>query len=314
MRQRGNQWHSESLQTFASASYRSFDEILSVYLAPLKEKPEVASFGIAGPVENQRVRATNLPWEIDAAHLTTTFGWASTWLMNDLEAMAWGIDALDAQGIKMISAGSPRSGNRALIAAGTGLGESILFWDERAQVHRPSPSEGGHVDFAPRDEEEIGLLRFAMARHARVSYERLVSGTYGFRLITEYLCECCSFARDPEIEAAILQKADLGALIARLAEAGHPLACKVLSMFFSMLAAEAGNLALKAMAVNGVWIGGGIALKNQGWLTRPEFLDAFAAKGRFSPMVRAIPIHLITDPLVSLKGAAIGGTQGLSVG
>ncbi len=260
-----------------------------------------AVLGIAGPVVDNRSDTTNLPWNVDGARLGDALG-APVRLLNDLEATAWGLDQLEGADLATLQPGRPAYGNRALIAAGTGLGESILpFLGDRWHA---SPSEGGHTDFGPRDAVEDALLVWLRARYGRVSYERILSGPG--------LADLFRFHRDaglgdePRAFAAAFDAADdPAAEVTRGALDGScERARRTLERFVAVFGAEAGNLALKALAVGGVFVGGGIAPRILPVLEAGGFVRAFRDKGRLTPVVEAIPIHVVLDDRTALWGAA----------
>ncbi len=226
-------------------------------------------------------------------------------LLNDLEAIGYGIDVLRPDEIVELQAGVPgAAGNRAVIAAGTGLGEAGLYWD--GAVHRPFATEGGHADFAPTDERELALLRFLQRAHGRVSWERVVSGP-GLIDLYRYLRQSGEIARagePPEIVVE-MQQEDPGSVISRHAAAGTSVLCaRTLELFVRLYAAEAGNLALKLMATGGLFIAGGIAPRNLRWMESETFIESFRAKGRMRPLLEAMPVRLILNDQVALLGAA----------
>jgi glucokinase len=261
-----------------------------------------ACFGVAGPVKNGRCEATNLPWVVDSRALAIQLRLRSVGLINDLAANAWGIGALKPADLYVLNRGEadPES-NAALIAAGTGLGEAGLFWD--GVGHRSLASEGGHVDFAPRTPLEIDLLRELMTQFGRVSYERIVSGP-GLFNVYRFLRDRAP-TKEPRWLAEELAANDPPEVVSRNALNGRSVLCEqALDLFVSVYGAEAGNLALKMMATAGIYLGGGIAPKILPRLKGRSFRDAFAAKGRLSPLVAAIPVSVILNDQTALVGAA----------
>ena len=289
-------------ETYASRDHASLDQILESFLDRHRPWVEQACLGIAGPVRNGRSHATNLPWVVNADALARRLGTRETYLINDLEASAWGIPALGPEDLVTLNAGSPEaSGNAAIIAAGTGCGEAGLFWDGRA--HRPFATEGGHTDFAPRDELEMALLRYLLARHERVSYERLVSGP-GLVTLYEFLRDSGHGQEPPGLSEA-LRRGDGGRAISEAARQGQsPLCEKALDLFMSIYGAEAGNLALKHLSSAGLYVGGGIAPKNLWKIRDGTFMKAFTAKGRMRPILEAMPVKVILNQRTALFGAA----------
>ena len=268
-----------------------------------------AAFGIAGPVFGDEVRTTNLPWQIRRDDLTRVLGCPLIRLMNDLETTAFGALFLPDDQIAVLREGIPRGGNRAVIAAGTGLGQAILFRDGDRLV--PSATEGGHADFAPRSEKEIGLLQFLQQWYGRVSYERVVSGP-GLHNVFRYLVE--ELGREPT--NGVLERthtSDPGAVIG---EAGASGACPVceeaVDLFVDIYGAQAGNLALTTLAVGGIYVGGGIVVKLLAKFREGGFLEAFTRKGRYEEMMTTIPIRVILEPKTSLLGAAHAAREALT--
>ena len=249
---------------FPSDRFDSFEEILALFLDGIQTRVNAAAFGIAGPVKGRIGNTTNLPWRIDADAIVDSFAIPRIELLNDLEATAWGINALPESDLVTLNEGaSDARGNGAVIAAGTGLGEAGLFWS--GEGFTPFATEGGHGDFAPRDELECALLGYLRKRFGHVSWERVVSGP-GLVDIFRFLLE----HRRGEISERILsrmQHEEPAAVIAHEADnQENPLCREAMSLFVRLYGAEAGNLALKHMATGGLFIGGGIAPKILPWL------------------------------------------------
>jgi glucokinase len=258
-----------------------------------------AAFGVAGPVSGGRVRTTNLPWEVDASKLSDEFGIGLVTLLNDLEAMAWGIEALDPADIETLQEGDPDTdGNGAVIAAGTGLGQALLIRHE-GRLH-PAATEGGHADFAPHDEEMDAFLVWLRSRVGHVSAERVASGMGLESLYHFYHRREAGLAPPHHDEGD-----DLPALLAEAAsEERCPSCTEAFGLFLRCYGAEAGNLALKAAATSGVYVGGGIAAKNISAMKSGIFARAFVDKGRFEAYMRRIPLKVILNEGVPLIGAA----------
>ena len=262
---------------------------------------DAACVGVAGPVIDGRSTASNLPWVVDEASLADSLSTRRVKLVNDLEATGHGLLGLPRSALATLQAGQPRKATMALIAAGTGLGEVLLVWDGRR--HRVVSSEGGHADFAPRTDLETELFRFLRKEFGRVSYERVVSGP-GLYNIYRFLL---ASGGGPESEwlRSRMEAGDPSAAVAEAAlDQRDPRAVQALETFVSIYGAEAGNLALTALAVGGMFIGGGIAPKIRAKLEDGAFVDAFRDKGRLSGMMAAIPIHLVLEPRTALLGAA----------
>lgn len=296
--------HQERL---ASRSFDSFEDVLLAFLRSHPATIEAACFGLPGPVKQRRVATTNLPWIVEAEALSATLGLKEVWLLNDLEALAWGLDALGPEEFLSLQKGAaPASGNRAVIAAGTGLGEAGLYWN--GQEHLPFATEGGHADFAPADELQGRLLNFLRTRHGHVSWERLVTGE-GLVSIHEFLRDVERVARPARLPPSLVGP-DPAATITRAALArACPLAERSLDLFAALYGAEAGNLAIKMMATGGLYVAGGIAPKILPKFQEPAFLEAFRSKGRMRPVLESMPVWVVLDEDVGLRGAARYGAR-----
>lgn len=261
----------------------------------------VACFGVAGPVIQEKSTVTNLPWELDESKLGEALQVPRVKLLNDLEATAYGVLHLEPADFSVLQPGVKRKGNIAVIAAGTGLGEAILYWD--GERHHPLSSEGGHADFAPRTDHEIELLTYLRREFGHVSYERLLSGP-GLFNIYRFLRDS-GFAPEPDWLRSRLMQGDPADVISQIGLAReHVLCARALDLFASVYGAEAGNLALKAFAVGGVYVGGGIAPKILPKLQDGTFLHAFCDKGRFAELMQTIEITVSLNPRAPLIGAA----------
>ena len=300
---KGDKLHSESMRTFPSKRYSGLVPVLQEFLAGDHPKVDAACFGIAGPVVDGKVTTPNLPWIIDTAELRRAVKLDAVWLLNDLEAGAYGIFTLGNDEFCTLNQGMMRqSGNKALIAAGTGLGQAILYDDGR-HFH-PLASEGGHGDFAPRNELEIELLRYLMVRFQHVSYERVVSGP-GLLNIYRFFKESRGLAEPKWLTDRFAANDDDSAVISQTALAGEAEICvKSLDLFVSVYGAEAGNLALRAKSVRGLYIGGGVAPKILAKLKDGVFMRAFLDKGRYTDLLAAIPVQVVLNDRAALRGAA----------
>jgi glucokinase len=291
-----------SERTFPSREHSELGEIVCRFLDETGSKPEAACFGIAGPVRNGRVETSNLPWVIEQSRLAQQISLPATLLINDLEASAWGIGALSASDLVPLNRVSgPTIGNQAVIAAGTGLGEAGLFWD--GTEHHVFACEGGHTDFGPRGELQIELLKFLEGRFGHVSYERILSGP-GLVNVYEFLRERGHHKESPQLAAA-MQTGDPAAAISGAALDGScPIAAQALEVFLDVYGAESANLALKVMALGGLFLTGGIAPKILSQLKGPAFMKAFLDKGRLRSLVEAVPVQVVTNEKAGLLGAA----------
>jgi glucokinase len=298
----GARLHIEREQTYASREYAVFEELLGEFLQGA-DIPARAAFGIAGPVHGRVVHTTNLPWRIDADALQNKFGFDHYTLLNDLEATAMGLPTLCEEDLLILHTGaSNASGNAAIIAAGTGLGEAGLFWN--GQRYQPFATEGGHTSFSPGNDMEIALLRYLQQRHEHVSWERIVSGP-GLINLHEFLCQCRGVPL-PDWLQHEMQQGDAAAAIANAALNERDDVCvETLDWFVRLYGAEAGNLALKVMSRGGLYLGGGIAPKILPRLKNEIFLNAFFNKGRMRPLLEAMPIKVIINDRAALYGAAL---------
>lgn len=316
------------LESFSSADYTSLEDILVEFLTPPRASSSLASpstenekdsntrdqlpsgsvklsaacFGIAGPVIDNHCETTNLPWVVDGPTIAARFAIPRVQLLNDLEATAYGILSLRSDELEVLNVGHPPKKRQALalIAAGTGLGEGILFWDGKS--YRPMPSEGGHADFAPNNDQEIDLLRYLRSQYLHVSYERILSGP-GLHAIYEFL-------RDTKKNEPtwLMEKIKAGNPAAEIAQAGlqgqAEIAKQALELFASIYGAEAGNLALKALSLDGVYVGGGIAPKLIAKLKDGTFMKGFLNKGRYKKLLNSMPVKVIMNQQTALLGAA----------
>jgi glucokinase len=289
-------------RVFPSREYRGLDEIVSQFVSESNLHPQTASFGVPGPVRNGRVETSNLPWIIEAKRLCEELQVEKTLLINDLEANAWGIPSLDSKDVVALNQvkGVP-VGNQAVVSAGTGLGEAGMFWD--GKQNHVWPCEGGHCDFAPRNELEVDLFRYLAKRFGHVSYERIVSGP-GLVNVFRFLKDTGRGAEPPWLTEQ-MQNSDPAAAISKAAVAGQCPTCEhALDLFISVYGAEAGNVALKFMAMGGVYLGGGIAPKLVAKLAGPLFMQNFVGKGRLQPLLEAVPVRVIVNDKTALMGAA----------
>jgi len=289
-------------EKYPAKEFAGLEEIVQEFLAA--DSVTAACFGVPGPVRNGRLRLTNLPWTLDSRDLAANLKIAHVFLINDLEANGYGIAELQPDQIYTLSDGdSSQMGNRALVAAGTGLGEGLLIWNGRSHV--PYPSEGGHSDFAPRNEDEIDLLRFLKQKYnGRISFERVVSGM-GLTGIYEFLRDVRGLEEPTWLAEAIAKVDDPNSVITEMALAARSEICaKALDMFVSAYGAEAGNLALKVLSVGGLYVGGGIAPRILEKLKDGTFLRAFTDKGRLSQLLINMPVRVILDSRAALMGAA----------
>jgi glucokinase len=299
---RGGQLQAVRVARFASRDFDSLEAVVRKFLggAPVPGLT-VACFGVAGPVVDGRCVTTNLPWTLDERTLAAAIPVPEAKLLNDLEAMAWGVMSLPPGDLAVLQRGAARAGNMALVAAGTGLGEALMVWD--GAHHLVVASEGGHADFAPRDGREVGLLEFLRREFGRVSDERILSGP-GLFNVYRYLRE----ARGLPEPAWLRDRIASGDPSAAVGEAGvagiDPVCAETVELFVSVYGAVAGDLALTVLAAGGVYIGGGIAPKLEPKLTDGTFVRAFRDKGRLSELVESFPVRLCLNDQAPLLGAA----------
>ena len=286
---------------FPSRRYKGLEAVVEDFLGGKRERIGAAAFGVAGPVLDGQVKTTNLPWLVRASSLGRVLGTRHVRLMNDLEATAYGGLFLPPREIRWLSRGKRRDANVAVIAAGTGLGQAFLFWD--GERYRPVATEGGHADFAPRNEKELALLVFLQKTFGRVSYERLLSGP-GLVNIFHFFTEEVGRSVSAEVKER-LRNEDPGAVIGETGVAGTcPPAVEAVDTFVEIYGAQAGNLALTVMATGGVFVGGGIVVKLLPKVTSGTFLRAFIDKGRYTKMMSRIPVGVMLNPRTALLGAA----------
>lgn len=297
------QFQLSELRTFPSPRYRGLDEIVQQFLQQQQVSIVAACFGVAGPVKQGRCATMNLTWVVDQREMAKVLGIAQASVINDLEAMAYGVSCLGPQDIEVVHPGVPdAAGHAVVVSPGTGLGEAGMFWD--GERYHPIATEGGHADFAPRNELEMDLLRFLLQEFDHVSYERVVSGP-GLVNIYRFLRDT-QRGEEPPWLADEMQKADPAAVIAQAAMAKRsPLCEQTLDLFLALFGAEAGNMALNYMATGGVWLGGGIPVKILSRLRSTDwFMNGFLDKGRLRNRLQEMPVRVILSDKTGLLGAA----------
>lgn len=288
-------------ERFHSSEFPSLNAILRKFLGDRTLPLFAAGFGVPGPVKDGVARPTNLTWAADEKEISKEFDIPHVAILNDLAANAYGISQLDPSDFAVLQEGSPdASGNRCVVSPGTGLGEAGLYWDDRR--HRVWACEGGHADFAPRNDLEIALLEYLIKRYGHVSVERVASGI-GIPNIYEFLRDTGRGQENPLVAAEIKASETAGAVISRWA-AACPMCAQTLEIFITCLAAEAGNMALKSMATGGVFLGGGIPAKMLPQLQSAAFLHAFNSKGRLTSVLETMPVKVILNDQAALLGAA----------
>lgn len=289
---------------FSSQNYKSFYEILDEFLSLHKnQKISVACFGIAGPIVEGNSNLTNLSWNINTIDLQNKLNTSKVKLLNDLEATAYGMLYLnDEELIELNPNAKKQKGNIAVIAAGTGLGEAILYND--GINYYPIGTEGGHTDFAPLTQQQNKLLEWLKTKYPEhVSYERVLSGQ-GITTLYQFLLET-NFAPECKQMLNISNDEDKNAMISKCAfELNDKLSLETLKLFIEIYGAEAGNLALKSMSIGGVFIGGGIAPKILHFIQNGIFINSFLKKGRFEKLLKNISIKVSLNEQTALLGSA----------
>ena len=290
-------------KTYASQEHGGLREVLVEFIRSEGIPVHSACFGVAGPVRGGQSKISNLPWTIDCPELAAQLKLNSVGLLNDLQAYAYGIDALESKDFVMLSEGSEDAeGNRAVISAKTGLGVAGLYWD--GFRHHPFACEGGHADFAPRNDLQAELFSYLQKKFGHVSCERVLSGP-GIRNIYEFLRDTKKAEEPASLRDQIKSARDASALIAQLAsDPNFPICQQTMTLFISILGAESGNCALRYMTTGGIYIGGIIAAKNVDKLKDPAFLQAFLDKGRMGSLLKDMPVKVILNDDCGLIGSA----------
>lgn len=298
----GNTLTMERHQRYASGSHTSLNAIIRKFLGRDTKRFSAACLGVPGAVKDGRAHPTNISWGVDGREISTEFSIPIVTILNDLAANAHGIRELQPDDLAVIQKGEPgATGNRCVVSPGTGLGEAGLYWDGKR--HHVWASEGGHTDFGPRNELEIALLQYLIKQYGHVSPERVVSGM-GIENIYRFLRDTGRGKELPKI-AEEIKNGDVAAIISTHAEAADcPMCMQTIETFLSVFGAEAGNMALKSMALGGVYLGGGIPVKMLDRLREVTFITAFNDKGRHRSLMESIPIKVILNDNAALLGAA----------
>lgn len=290
-----------AVRTYPTLAFNGLTDMISAFATEPDvrgARVEAGCFGVAGPVLGDVAQLTNVPWRVDARQVAQAFDIPRVALLNDLQAMAYAVPAIDERELLTLQAGDPRAdGNVALIAAGTGLGQALLHNVNGRLI--PSPSEAGHADFAARTEREVDVLRSLTQRFGRAEVEQVVSGPglVNLHRVT-HAGPCLAVGDDPGGEAP-----------AQIATAALERRCRgcmdALALFVDAYGAETGNVALRCLATGGVYVGGGIAPKILPALTDGRFLEAFLDKGAMRPLLACIPVRVILSAEPGLLGAAV---------
>lgn len=298
----------ERVQRYDSPAFADFDLVVERFLETEARGADIAAacVAVAGPVKRTErgavAQVTNLPWRLDSQRLEQRFGIDVVNLINDFEAVGYGIETLNAEDLVVLQAGRVRrQGPRVVIGAGTGLGVAQLVW--AGDHYEIMPSEGGHVDFAPNGAEQVGLLEFLAEHYGHVSVERVLSGN-GLVNIYEYLCVQHPAEVVGELRERMGREDPPAAIADYAAQHGESLAAQALNLFVSIYGAHSGNLALTALPYGGLYVAGGIAPKIIDRLRDGRFMEAFSDKGRMSDLTAEIPVFTVIQPQVGLMGAA----------
>ena len=299
-RQNGERLECVGVQRFTNGTYTGLEALLQDF--PPDDGVTGLAVGVAGPVFKGRANITNLRWDIDAALLQARYQGARISLLNDVEATAYGIAALQKSDLLELNAGtSEPDAPAALIASGTGLGEAVIHWYDSS--HLVVASEGGHADFAPADENQVRLLRYLWRRFHPVSWDRVLSGP-GLALMYEFFRDS-ALAEESPVIAERMRAGDPSAVITGAAFASECRICSAaLQLFISVYGAEAGNFALRSLARGGVYLGGGIAPKIAAKLSEGRFMEFFCAKDRMTDFLRTVPVYVVMNEDTALLGAA----------
>ena len=288
---------------FESGRYSSLEAIIVEFLRQTGAKPEAASFGVAGPVQEQHARITNLPWTISAETIRSSFPIPQVFLLNDLEAIATAVPHLAAEDVSTLNPGKPvAKGNIAVIAPGTGLGTAFLVWT--GERYTACASEGGHTAFSPRNMQQIELLKYLQGRYGHVSFERICSGSY-LPNIYDFFIAQNNYPEPAWLREALAHAGDRTPVIVHNALEHKADICEAtLDMWVQVLGTLIGNMAVSLLPTGGIYLGGGIPPRILERLEQPDFLSAITDKGRFSALCTGMPVHVILDPKVALHGAA----------
>ncbi len=295
-------------EKFVSKDFSSFEDMVKVFL-PKDVSLQSACFGLPGPIVNNTCYVTNLPWVVDGKKIQNLLGISSVFLLNDLVANAWGLCLLREEELYTLNEGTQKIGNRALISAGTGLGQAGLYFD--GKKYHPFPTEGGHVGFAPSDDEEVEMWRYFKQKFGHVSYERFLSGQ-GIKDLYHFYVDVKKEIETPSVKK-VLDQGDQARIISSFGmQKQCPICEKVVERFVAIYGKEAGNLALKFLALGGVFLGGGIAPKMLEVFKHGTFMKSFVDKGRFKDLLSEIKVQVILNPETALLGAAYHATSRMS--
>lgn len=297
-------------KSFHTKDYKSFVEMIPVFINEMSIKLDGMCLGVAGPVVNGKVKGTNFPWQLDSAEISKELQIDSVSIINDMEANAYGLAALEEKDLVVINKGLNIHGNIAMISPGTGLGEVGLYWD--GSHYHPFASEGGHCDFSPRNTLEIALWKYMHQKYDHVSWERLVSGP-GILDIYQFLIQYRN-QKEPEwIKQAFLTKNPAAVITNAAMEDKDSICRETFDLFIKFLATESAQLALKMKATGGIFIGGGIIPKIINDMDNTVFNRNFVRSGRLNPLLEMVPVKAILNEKTPLLGAAYYGAMSLDM-
>ncbi|MCA6067946.1 glucokinase [Chryseobacterium sp. RG1] len=296
-------------QRYATTDHQSFIEAIRNFHDEQSSVIDCACLGVAGTVDGDKVKGVNFTWEIDAKKIASDLRIKTVLLINDLQANAYGLSALDDSDFEIIAKGEKDEGNAVVISPGTGLGEAGMFWD--GTYYHPYATEGGHCNFAPSNELDAELWKFLKNSFEHVSWERLISGQ-GILNIYQFL-RSSNTEKEPEWLTEQL-KIDHSAktISAAAIDKKDPVCIETMQLFFKYLAIESSQLALKTKATGGIFIGGGIVPKNLSLIDKKEFYKTFINTGRMEHLLKNIPVKIVLNDKTALMGAAYYAAMGIS--
>jgi len=295
-------------QVYPTSDQDSFVKAIREFHGDKSSTIDCACLGVAGPVEDDKVRGVNFAWEIDAKKLEKQLVIKKVLLINDLVANAFGLSALDEKDLKILKKGEGDAGNAAIISPGTGLGEAGMFWD--GTKYHPYATEGGHCSFSPSDEVDIELLKYLKTKMTHVSWEQVISGQ-GIHHIYQFLRKFRD-VNEPNWLTKEFEKEDPAIAISAAAlEKKDPVCEETMQLFLKYLSIEAAQLALKAKATGGIYIGGGIVPKILGLIDEEKFYTTFISFGRMEHLLKTIPVHIVLNDKTALMGAAYYAAMGI---
>ncbi|TFH12127.1 MAG: glucokinase [Nitrosomonadales bacterium] len=299
-----NKIHIHLEHQYHSSSFTNFSEVLRDFLSKAKVvtkkcNPIAACFAVAGSIVAQRANLTNLPWLIDAIKITEEFSIPTVKLINDFEAAALSIDDLLENDLVTLQIGNPQAQSmRVVLGAGTGMGVAWLTWREKFYI--PLSTEAGHIDFAPSSTLQDDFLVYQRKKFGHVSIERVLSGS-GLIDIFNFLQ--AELINDNQLIQTDINNIDAPMVTNLALNRKHPIAVKALDLFVEIYGSYAGNLALAGLCHGGVYVAGGIAPKIIDKLKEGNFIRLFCDKGRYSNMMKDIPVHVVMNPMIGVMGA-----------